>query len=278
MQIMVNHSFPPVFVSHGSPMSALEPGVAGAFLKTLGRTLTSRIGRPRAILAISAHSLADPPTLLAADRHAAVYDFYGFPPPLYQVRYDVAGAPEVAARAAALMRAAGNAFNSIPGGGLDHGIWTALVHSHPQAEVPVVPLAFPPAASPRALFELGQALAPLADEGVWILASGNMTHNLRLWGGGRSPIAAPEIPESAAFRDWFVARTRARDWPALFEYRRLAPFAAYMHPTDEHLLPWFVAAGAGGCQSVPQRIHDSVAYGILGMDAYAFGPEAGVLT
>jgi 4,5-DOPA dioxygenase extradiol len=274
---MSTTTFPPVFVSHGSPMSALDPGVAGAFLKTLGPTLESRVGRPRAILAVSAHSLAEQPTLLAADHHEAVYDFYGFPPELYKVRYDAAGSAAVAARADALLTAAGIAHRSVGQGGLDHGIWTALVHSHPKVDVPVVPLAFPADASPQALFELGQALAPLADEGVWILASGNMTHNLRLWGGGRSPRNAPEIAESAAFRQWFFDHAQARDWPALFDYRRAAPHAAYMHPTDEHLLPWYVAAGAGGVDAVPRRLHDSVDYGILGMDAYAFGSAAGVL-
>jgi len=88
---------------------------------------------------------------------------------------------------------------------------------------------------------------------------------------------APEIAESAAFRHWFVDRSAARDWPALWDYRRLAPHAVFMHPTDEHLLPWYIAAGAGGEAAPALRLHDSVTWGHLAMDAYAFGPEAGSL-
>jgi 4,5-DOPA dioxygenase extradiol len=91
---------------------------------------------------------------------------------------------------------------------------------------------------------------------------------------GRPDTDAPEIAESAAFRRWFADHSAARDWPALFDYRRQAPYAADMHPSDEHLLPWYAAAGAGGNEAAPQRLHDSVTFGALGMDAYAFGAQA----
>jgi len=103
-----------------------------------------------------------------------------------------------------------------------------------------------------------------------------MTHNLsRVFGGGRMVAAdQPEIAESAAFRHWFAERSAERDWPALLAYRTRAPHAVDMHPTDEHLLPWFIAAGAGGRDAPALRLHDSVTHGALGMDAYAFGPSA----
>ena len=113
-----------------------------------------------------------------------------------------------------------------------------------------------------------------------MLGSGSITHNLRLifGGGGLHPEKnRPEIPESAAFRGWFAERSAERDWDALFAYRTQAPHAAHMHPTDEHLLPWYVAAGAGGRSDPPMRLHDSVTMGSLGMDAYAFGPNADAL-
>jgi 4,5-DOPA dioxygenase extradiol len=164
-------------------------------------------------------------------------------------------------------------------GGLDHGIWTPLKFVFPEASVPVLPLGFPPNWSPAQLFELGQALAPLLDEGVLVLGTGSITHNLGLL--SRFTVsdrtAQAERPESLAFRNWFLQRSAARDWPALFNYRSQAPHAALMHPSDEHLLPWYVAAGAGGEAAVPQRIHHSVAYGALGMDAYAFGAAAPAL-
>ena len=273
-------TLPSVFVSHGSPMIALEPGAAGAFLQRLGPAIDATFGRPRAIVALSAHTMAATPVLLAAPRHEAVYDFGGFDPKLFTLRYDAPGAPNLAERVAALLSNAGIASQSVAEGGLDHGIWTALRYVYPQADVPVLPLAWSPRANPAALFALGQALAPLAAEGVLVLGTGSITHNLRrVFAGGLKVIAEqPEIAESAAFRNWMLARSTARDWDALFDYRARAPHAVDMHPTDEHLLPWYIAAGAGGRETVPQRLHASITYGSLGMDTYAFGAGAQALT
>ena len=270
---------PSLFISHGSPMTALEPGDAGAFWQRLGPALMAGFGVPRAILAVSAHSLTREPVLLAAPRHEAVYDFGGFPDALYQLRYDAAGAPDLATRAQALLAQAGISAHRLEEGGLDHGIWTPLRWMFPQADVPVLPLAYVPSQSPAQQFALGQALAPLAAEGVLVIGTGSITHNLRLLGRfqGTPRGGDAEMPESAAFRQWMLQHATARDWPALFDYRAKAPHAVLMHPTDEHLLPWFVAAGAGGAQATPLRLHDSVTFGALGMDAYAFGPGAAPL-
>jgi 4,5-DOPA dioxygenase extradiol len=272
----MNHPMPPIFVSHGSPMIALEPGAAGAFMQRLGPAISAEFGRPKAIVTISAHTNARAPVLLAAPRHEAVYDFGGFDPKLYTLRYDAPGAPELADRVAALLGAAGIAVQNVAEGGLDHGSWTALRYLYPDADVPILPLAFVPTQSPAQQFALGAALAPLADEAVLVLGSGSITHNLRrVFAGGLRPQSdQPEIPESAAFRRWMAERSGARDWDALFDYRRQAPHAVDMHPTDEHLLPWYVPAGSGGRDAVPLRLHDSVTLGSLGMDAYAFGPHA----
>ena len=273
---MKNMSLPPIFVSHGSPMIALEPGAAGAFMRTLGPAIDAVFGRPKAILAVSAHTAARAPVLLAAARHEAVYDFGDFDARLNQMRYDVAGAPELARRVAGLLEDAKLASHTLDQGGLDHGIWTALRYIYPQADVPILPLAFVPNQEPAQQLALGAALAPLADEGVLILGTGSITHNLRrAFAAGRRPSGEQrEIPESAAFREWMRARSEARDWEALADYRRSAPHAVDMHPTDEHLLPWFVAAGAGGRGDAAVRLHASVEMGSLGMDAYAFGPNA----
>ncbi|HWI10476.1 MAG TPA: class III extradiol ring-cleavage dioxygenase [Burkholderiaceae bacterium] len=269
-------ALPPIFVSHGSPMIALEPGAAGAFMRTLGWGLDAEFGRPKAILAISAHTAARAPVLLAAARHEAVYDFGNFDPRLNQLRYDAPGAPELATRVAALLEAAQLAVHTLPEGGLDHGIWTALRYVYPSADVPILPLAFVPSQSPAQQFALGAALSALTLEGVLVLGTGSITHNLqRVFAGGlRAAEGRAEIPESAAFREWLRARAAALDWDALFDYRRRAPHAVDMHPTDEHLLPWYVAAGAGGRTDAPVRLHASVELGSLGMDAYAFGPNA----
>jgi len=271
---MSTSTFAPLFVSHGSPMTALQPGAVGAFWRQLGAALQRR--RPRAILALSAHTLAREPLLLAGERQHAVYDFGGFDPELYTLRYDAPGAPGLAAE---LLQRLGNArVRALPEAGLDHGIWTVLRFMFPDADVPVLPMAWSPRASPAELFQLGQDLAPLAEDGVLIIGSGSITHNLRrVFAQGMPPIDAPEIRESAEFRAWMLARSAARDWDALLDYRQQAPHAVDMHPTDEHLLPWFIAAGAGGRQDAPQRLHDSLTYGCLGMDAYAFGPQAAEL-
>jgi 4,5-DOPA dioxygenase extradiol len=278
---MARTTLPSLFVSHGSPMLALEPGATGAFMRELGPAIDAAFGRPRAIVVASAHSLTREPVLLAAERHDTVHDFGGFPQPLYELRYDAPGAPALAPRAAQLVRDAGLPVHVVPEGGLDHGMWVPLRFAYPDADVPVLPLAFPANWSPRQLFALGQALAPLRDEGVLVLGSGSITHNLRLVFSRNAHAdtareGQPEMPESAAFRGWFAERSAARDTEALFDYRKQAPHAATMHPSDEHLLPWYVAAGAG--QEGPmQRVHDSVTMGCLGMDAYAFGAQAPVL-
>jgi len=272
----MDKTLPSLFVSHGSPMIALEPGAAGAFMQRLGPRIDATFGRPRAIVSVSAHTAARAPVLLAAPRHEAVYDFGGFDPKLQTLRYDAPGAPDLAPRVAALLAQAGIAVHSIAEGGLDHGAWTALRYIYPAADIPVLPLAFVPSQSPAQQFALGAALAPLAAEGVLVLGSGSITHNLRrvFANGLRAATDGPEIPESRAFREWIHSKSASRDWDALFAYRSQAPHAVDMHPTDEHLLPWYVAAGAGGRADAPVRLHESVTLGSLGMDAYAFGPAA----
>ena len=275
----MTHNMAPIFVSHGSPMIALEPGAAGAFMQRLGPAIDATFGRPKAIVAISAHTAARAPVLLAAARHEAIYDFGGFDPKLTTLRYDAPGAPALAARVAELLAAAGVPVHRVDEGGLDHGNWTALRYIYPDADVPVLPLAFVPSQSPALQFALGAALASLASEGVLVFATGSITHNLRrVFAGGLRPLEGqPEIAESRAFREWMHAQSTQRDWEALFDYRRRAPHAVDMHPSDEHLLPWYVSAGAGGRDAMPIRLHDSVTLGSLGMDAYAFGESAPLL-
>jgi 4,5-DOPA dioxygenase extradiol len=283
MSRMDRQPLPPLFISHGSPMTALEPGAAGAFWATLGPRIDATFGRPRAVLVASAHSLTREPVWLAAERHEAVYDFGGFDPRPNTLRYSAPGAPALAERARGLLVAAGLRSHIAAEGGLDHGIWVPLRAMWPATDVPVLPLAWPPMAPPAELTRLGQALAPLVEEGVLIVGSGSITHNLRsvfAHGLHGTPVDAPEVPESAAFRRWWAERSAAGDAQALIEWKTQAPHALRMHPSDEHLLPWFIAAGAAGlvpgaADSVgASRLHASVTHGELGMDLYAFGPMA----
>lgn len=261
-------------------MIALEPGATGVFLGSLGRAIDAGFGRPAAVLALSAHTLARQPVLLAAERHAAIHDFGPFDARLFTLRYDAPGAPRLAAGIAASLQRAGLFAQVVDQGGLDHGVWTALRYLWPEPDLPVLPLAWNPHASPQDLWDLGEALAPWTREGVLVLGTGSITHNLgRAFAGGRLDRAQgrPEDPDCAEFRHWWAHRAASADWASLLDYRAKAPRAVDMHPTDEHLLPWFVSAGAAGSGSGAVRLHDAVTFGCIGMDAYAFGAAAPVL-
>ncbi len=272
------NTLPALFLSHGSPMVALEPGATGPFLQTLGPAIDATFARPRAILAVSAHSTAREPVLLGAARQPTVHDFGGFPQALYELNYDAPGEPALARDVEQRLQSASLPVHRLDEGGLDHGIWTMLRYMYPDADVPVLPLAWVTNYTPEQQFALGEVLAPLRSDGVLVLGTGSITHNLkRFFGGKRPPVDAPEAHDSAAFRTWMAERSAARDWDGLLAYRSRAPYAQEMHPTDEHLLPWYVAAGAGGRDNAPVRLHSAITYGSLGMDAYAFGPEAPAL-
>lgn len=259
-------------------MTALEPGAAGRFMQRLGPAIDTCFSRPRAIVTVSAHTMTREPAVMAATHHAAIYDFGGFDPKLQTLRYDVPGDPRLATQVHELITAAGLPAHRIDNGGLDHGVWTPLRYMYPDTDIPVVPLAWVPSWSPEQQAALGAALAPLRSQGVLLLATGSITHNLRLFMQQAPPsLDAPELPASRSFRDWFADASARRDWEALYAYRTLAPHAVAMHPSDDHLLPWYVAAGAGGRDAAPVRLHRGAAYAVIGMDSYAFGAEAQTL-
>jgi len=254
---------PSVFVSHGSPMHALQPGPAGEVWQALGR----RLGKPRAILSASAHWETNLPMLTGSDKPETIHDFYNFPQALYRIRYPAAGAPELAQRAQALLRAAG--FTAAIDGtrGLDHGAWSPLLYMYPEADVPVVQLAVQPALGTRHHLAMGRALRPLAGEGVLVMGSGHMTHNLRDWARGTGSPA----PYAKSFQAWVREKIEAHDYDSLAEYRSLSADGVRSHPTDEHFLPLFVALGAAPENGRPERVYDGIDSGVLAMDAYVFG-------
>lgn len=270
---------PTLFLSHGSPMMALEPGKAGRFLQALGPRMNAIWGKPKAYVVVSPHTATVSPVVLGAARHDTIHDFGGFPAPLYDVRYDTAGEPEVARQIAALMQGLPGGCQWLDRGGLDHGIWTLLMHLHPQGDVPVVPLSLTPRATPAQLVQQGQALQSLRAQNVQIIGSGSLTHNLQRFFGSPSPEDAPEEPDCLAFREWVRAAAETGDWASLLNYRARAPYAATMHPTDEHWLPFYLAAGAA-CddgQATPlfaKRLHSGVTHGHLAMDGYAFASSS----
>ncbi|WP_454732502.1 MULTISPECIES: DODA-type extradiol aromatic ring-opening family dioxygenase [Cupriavidus] len=279
---------PAIYVSHGSPMLALEPGPSGAALDALGEQLRAR--RPRAVLVISAHWIYSTLVVGTRERQEAWHDFGGFPRALYELRYDAPGSPALAGRVKALVEAA-----RVPGAAvvlededrpLDHGAWMPLRRLFPAADVPVVQLALNPYLPPAAQIEIGRALAPLRGDGVLVMASGSFTHNLQEVfgaGGRREQHGGPAEPYVDAFRGWMVdalgEALASGDTSRIADYRAQAPYARRAHPTDEHLLPFFVALGAalGPCDAAPapqpaavERVADDVTYGVLAMDTFVF--------
>lgn len=261
---MRNGRQPAIFVSHGSPTLPLESGAAVDFLRRLGNEL----GRPEAILVVSAHWDTLRPAVSAAREPETIYDFYGFPPELYQLRYPAPGAPKLAERVAALLQANGLQTEVDSGRGLDHGAWTPLFHMYPQADIPVTQFAIQSRLGPAHHVRLGEALKPLRDEGVLILASGGATHNLRELSYHRgNPVPQPWVVE---FNEWLANAVLSGRRDDLVGYRQRAPHAVRNHPTDEHLIPLFVALGAGSADAAPQRLHTSISSGVISMDAYRF--------
>lgn len=255
---------PAIFVSHGSPTLPLEQSPSVDFLRSLGGTL----GKPQAILIVSAHWDTARPAVSGAEKPETIYDFYGFPRELYRLRYPAPGAPQLARRVQDLLGAAGMETDIDPSRGLDHGAWTPLFHIYPGADIPVTQLSIQWEKGPAHHVRLGEALRPLRDEGVLIFASGGATHNLRELSYQRgNPVPQPWTVE---FNEWLADAVLARRADDLITYRGKAPFAVHNHPTDEHLIPLFVALGAGDAGGATQRLHSRIASGVISMDAYAF--------
>ncbi|MFQ5954338.1 MAG: DODA-type extradiol aromatic ring-opening family dioxygenase [Kiloniellales bacterium] len=256
---------PSVFVSHGPPTMVVDDVPVRGFLGDLGR----RLDRPTAVLCVSAHWDTAAPRLGGADRPETIHDFYGFPAELYRLRYPAPGAPEVAARALALLRDAGIDAGLDPARGLDHGAWEPLMLMYPEADVPVTQVSIQSAAGAAAHLALGRTLAPLRRDGVLVLASGTAVHNLARFRDDQDSVA----DWARRFDDWLASRVEAGAVDDLVHYREQAPDATMAHPTEDHFLPFLVALGAGGSGARGRALHRSFAYGSLSMAAYAF--EAG---
>jgi len=249
---------PTLFISHGSPMHALQPGAVRAVWEGLARELP----RPKAILIASAHWETDAPAVTGTAKPETIHDFYGFPKPLYEIQYPAKGDPELASHALALLK--DFKATADPLRGLDHGAWSPLLHMYPKADVPVVQVAVQTALGTQHHIKVGRALAPLAREGVLIIGSGHMTHNLRDRGnGGVAPYALD-------FQDWVKQRIDRHALEELADYRKLSPTGVRAHPTDEHFLPLFFALGAAGAGYRAERLYDGIEMGALAMDAYRF--------
>ena len=260
-------AFPTVFVSHGMPDLPVGPSPARDFFVQLG----PQLGRPEAILVISAHWNTGAPTVSGALRPSAMHDFGGFPAELYSLGYRPPGAPALADRVVDLLDAGGVKSAIDSSRGLDHGAWVPLLLMYPEANIPVTQLSIHPSRGPAHHLAVGRALEPLAREGVLVLASGSATHNLReIYNCSPPRNALPPVWVSK-FSEWLTETVQQGNVNDLLNYRHLAPHAIDNHPSEEHLLPLFVALGASGAGGKKGHLlHSSFSYGLLSMAAYLF--------
>jgi len=254
--------WPALFVSHGSPMMAVDPGRTGAVLADWSR---AQARTPAGILVVSPHWMGHGLAVSTRDQQVAWHDFGGFPPELYQLQYPAPGSPALASRVRGVLAQAGIEAQDDPRRPLDHGAWVPLRYLYPDVGVPVVQLSLDAGRDARGQYALGQALAPLRDEDILVIGSGSLTHNLRDVIRTHDAPPADYVPP---FQDWYAQRVAAGDVAALLDWQAQAPGAARAHPHDDHLMPFYLALGAGGAART--RLNDEVAYAALAMDAYAF--------
>lgn len=253
-------TLPGLFISHGSPMLALEPEQVGPALHRLSINLP----QPRAIVVMSAHWESDTLEVSTATRPETWHDFRGFPKELYQIRYPAAGEPELAERIIHLLQEAHIDAHANALRPRDHGVWMPLLHLYPEADIPVIQISLPMKMSAQQIYQIGQILAPLREEQILLIGSGSITHNLAelSWSEEQAPTPA----WASAFRNWIVNHLANDDFPAVLAWQN-APYVRRNHPTLEHLAPLFFAMGTGYRFSV---VHSSFSLGALGMDLYRF--------
>ena len=258
---------PLLFISHGAPTFALEPGLLGPQLQALGAQLDG----VRAVLVVSPHWQTRGVAVSSTAAPETVYDFGGFPSALYDLKYPAAGAPDIAEQTAKLLNEAGFVTSLDARRGLDHGAWVPLMHLLPRAQIPVFQVSMPYDLNTEQAVQLGRALAPLRTQGVLIVASGSMTHNL---GEFRRGVAAGDhyVQE---FSTWVKTAVLAHAVQPVIRYRSEAPHAERAHPTEDHFLPLLVALGAQVEGEAVQLIDGGIEHGMLSMDSFVWGlPQA----
>lgn len=264
---------PSLFISHGSPDTAIADTAAHAFLEGYAASLP----RPKAIVVASAHFEVSGGVAVSHDaRPGTIHDFGGFAPELYEMQYPAPGDPALAERIAGDLAKAGFVSRAVDGRGFDHGTWVPLKLLYPRADVAVVQVSVDPEQGPEHHLRLGRAMEHLREEEILVIGSGSFTHNLpeafAALRAGRREVGMPDWVSS--FVRWMDGRIEAGDEASLLRYRSAAPAAVRNHPTEEHLMPLYVAIGAAGAAWSAAKIHESHEFGVLSMDAFAFEGRA----
>ena len=259
---------PVLFVSHGSPLFALQPGQAGPALGAWARE-HAPARQLKGIVLMSPHWMTRGIGVMATPQPPTWHDFGGFAPALYELQYPAPGSPQLAAQVLQRLRAADLPAGADPERPFDHGCWVPLMHLYPQADVPVVQVSLPAHVGPAEVYAVGQALAPLREQGILLIGSGSMTHNLR----ELRREDGPTEPYVTAFCEWVHDTLMRGDHGALLDYRARAPHAVRAHPSDEHFLTICFALGAAGWGLPdgprPAYITREVQFRTLSMDAFS---------
>lgn len=229
--------FPAIFLSHGSPMMALETEATDPYVKTL-RELGKKLPKPKALVFVSAHWYVRGKFVDVADMPQTIYDFYGFPNALYGVKYPAPGYPEVASELDGIF---GKGTWKPVTRGLDHGVWTTLVHLYPKADVPVITISLDATDTERGHFETGKKLSVLRERGYLVVGSGNIVHDLGSVDFSRGPGTAPHA-FGAQFDEAFRTAVENRDFETLFEPQKM-PGGIRSVPSPDHYLPALVILG-----------------------------------
>jgi 4,5-DOPA dioxygenase extradiol len=253
-------TMPSLFISHGAPSIAIEQDDFTRAVASVGKTLAGA----RAIVVVSAHWQARSVRVNAVAHPETIYDFGGFSPELYKIRYDALGDPALANEIAALLGGAPLEETR----GWDHGLWVPMRILLPDANVPIVEIAQPHPTTPAELLGIGQTLAPLRERGIVVAGSGGIVHNLRAIHLAEKK--APVDDWAKEFDDWFATNLTARDFDTLTRYRDLAPHATLAVPTPEHFEPVFVALGASRETDKLTTIYEGFHYGNLSMRTFAY--------
>ncbi|MDG9948994.1 dioxygenase [Acinetobacter ursingii] len=253
-------TLPGLFISHGSPMLALDPEQIGPALHRLSFNLP----KPQAIIIMSAHWESQSLEISTSTRPQTWHDFRGFPKELYQIHYPAPGQPELAEEILKLLaeqHIPAHANSTRP---RDHGVWMPLLHMYPEADIPVIEISLPMNMNADEIYQIGKVLAPLRERQILLIGSGSITHNLAelSWDGN-----AQHVPEwASSFRNYVVNKLTHQDYDTVLNWPDI-PYVERNHPTLEHFAPLFFAMGTGNRFSI---VHSSFSMGALGMDIYRF--------
>ena len=249
---------PVLFIGHGAPTNALEKNE----FTLIWENLAKKISKPKALLCLSAHWLKEGSAITAMKKPKTIHDFYGFPPPLYQLSYPAPGSPQLAKSIQKRIKTVSLQLDQE--WGLDHGTWSVLMHMYPQADIPVLQISLDYLLPLEKMFKLGQELASLRQEGILIIGSGNLVHNLMVMQPGSKP-----YPWAVQFDQFVKENIKKGNYEQLLQYAT-HPAALKAHPTNDHLLPLFYILVAAG-KDQPQFFNEKIEYGSVSMRCVVFG-------